>query len=223
MTLDPPRRTYQDAPAKKGPRDVDTAAGVRRMKTLAFALYGGLPLGGAAGFAAGHPFWGLLLGPVLIWAVTIVVAGLAGQGVAFLYLPSGSSAPRRKEYSRAESLEARGEYEAAILAFQAAIVDAPKDGEPYLRIARIYRDGIKKPEEALRWFRRGLSEAEFSRSQEILTRREAAELLIHHLGEPARAAPDLARLAETYAGTPAGIWALEELARIKGEMAGGGP
>ena len=193
---------------------------MRKVKALGFSLYGGLPIGAAAGFMLGHPFWGLLLGPVLIWAVTMIVAGIAGRGVAFLYVPSGSSTPRKPEHSRAEALAVRGEYEGAIAALQTAILDSPQDGEAYLRIARIYRDQIKEPEEALSWFRRGLSEADLPKGLEMLTRREMAELLIHHLKEPSRATPDLARLAEGYPGTTAGKWAEEELARIKKEMLG---
>ena len=121
--------------------------------------------------------------------------------------------------SAAEALAVRGEFEGAILAYQTAIQNVPGDGEAYLRIARIYRDGLKKPEEALLWFRRAVTEAKLSKGQELLTRREMAEFLIHDLHEPRRAAPDLARLAEAYPDTRDGQWAKEELARIKEEMA----
>lgn len=221
MTLDPHMRTFRDIPGKKRMREVDGAARGRKIKTLGFALYGGLPLGAAAGFVAGHPFLGTLLGPVIIWSVATVLSGVAGRGVAFLFLPFGPGTLRKTDYSRAEALVVRGEYEAAILAYEEAIRDAPRDGEAYLRIARIFRDHVKRPEEALLWYQRGLEEAGFSRGQEILTRREMAELFIHHLQEPRRAAPDLARLAEEYPDTVAGKWAGEELARVKREIAGG--
>lgn len=220
MTFDPPRRTGRDVPKKHRVRDVDASARVRKVKALGLALYGGVPIGAAAGYMAGHPFLGLVLGPVLIWTVAMAVTGIAGRGAGRLYMPSGSSTPRRKEHSRAKAFAVRGEYEAAIVAYQDAILEAPEHGEAYLCIARIYRDVLKKPEEALLWFRRGLSDAELSEGQEILTRREMAELLSHHLQEPRRAAPDLARLAETYPRTRGGEWAKEELARIKEEMAG---
>jgi len=217
MTFDPPRKTLRDAPKGHRVGDVDAAARVRKMKALGFALYGGLPIGAAAGFAAGHPFLGLLLGPALIWTVTMAMAGLASRGAGLLFLPSGSSTPRRKEHSRAESLAIRGEYEAAIEEYQKAILDAPKDGDAYLRIARLYRDKVKEPEEALVWFRRSLSDAVLSAGQEVLIRREVAELLIHHLQAPGRAAPDLARLAEAHSGSTVGTWAKKELARIKAD------
>jgi len=221
MTLDPSRRTFRGARPEVKVRDVDGAARARKFKALGFALYGGIPIGIAGGVAAGHPFLGLLLGPILIWTVTMAVAGMAGRVVAFFFIPSGSPTLRKTEHSKAEALAVRGEFEAAIVAYQEAILDAPRDGEPYLRIARIYRDEVKKPEEALSWFRRGLTEAELSKGQEILTQREMAELLIHHLQEPRRAAPDLARLADAYPDAAVGKWAREELARIKEERVKG--
>jgi hypothetical protein len=98
------------------------------------------------------------------------------------------------------------------------VLEAPEEGEPYLRVARLYRDRLEDLEEALRWFKRAIEEATLSKGQEILTRKEIAELLIHRMGEPRRAAPELARLTETYPETPDGQWAREELARIKDEM-----
>jgi tetratricopeptide (TPR) repeat protein len=147
------------------------------------------------------------------------ISSFAGRGAGRVYMPSGSSTPRRREYSRAEALLVRGEYEGAIIAFETAILEDPTDPEPYLRIARLYRDRLEAPEEALQWFRRGLEEAEVSDGQEVLVRREMAELMINRLGEPRRAAPELARLAETFPDTGAGRWAREELAKIKEEMA----
>jgi tetratricopeptide (TPR) repeat protein len=219
MTLDPSRRTFKEVRKHNRVRDVDAVGRARNFKALGFALYGGVPLGLAAGSMMGHPFLGLLLGPALIWTFAMVVAAIAGRGAGVLYMPSGSSTPRRREYSAAEALAVRGEFEGAILAYQAAIQEVPGDGEAYLRIARIYRDGMKKPEEALLWFRRAVTEAQLPKGQEILTRREMAEFLIHDLQEPRRAAPELARLAEAYPSTTDGKWAKEELARIKDEMA----
>ncbi len=219
MTLEPSRRTFKEARKHNRVKDVDAVGRVRKLKALGFALYGGVPLGLAAGSMMGHPLLGLLLGPAIIWTFAMVVAAIAGRGAGVLYMPSGSSTPRRREFSAAEAQAVRGEYEGAILAYQAVIQEVPGDGEAYLRIARIYRDGTKEPEKALRWFRRAVEEAQLPTNLEILTRREMAEYLIHNLQEPKRAAPDLARLVEAYPDTRDGQWAKEELARIKEEMA----
>jgi tetratricopeptide (TPR) repeat protein len=218
MTLEPPERTFKEVGAKGRLRDVDAVSRAHRFKILGWSLFAGLPMGAAAGFAAGHILLGMLLGPVMIWTVAWVVAGVAGRGATFLYMPSGSSTPRKKEYSRAEALAIRGEYEGAVAAYQEAILESPAEGEPYVRIARLYRDRLGDLEEALRWFKKATRDAVLSQGEEILSRKEMAELLIHRLQEPRRAAPELARLAEAYPNTPDGKWAALELARIKEEM-----
>jgi tetratricopeptide (TPR) repeat protein len=218
MTLDPPARTYKEPREKGGLRDVDAVTRAHRVKILGWALFGGLPMGAAAGFAAGHIVLGMILAPLLIGTVAWIVAGVAGKGATFLHMPSGSSTPRKREYSRAEALTVRGDFGAAIDAYELAVLEAPEEGEPYIRIARLQRDKLGDMEEALRWFKKATGEAGLSKGQEILARREMAELLIHRMGEPRRAAPELARLAETYPETLDGQWAREELARIKKEM-----
>ena len=217
MTLDPPRRSYSEAP-RKGPRDVDAAGRAQKIRALGFALYAGLPAGLGTGLLVGHPIVGLLLGPSLVWLVVVGVASLAGRGASALYMPSGASTPRKKGYSRAEALAVRGEYQAAMNEYEAAIAADPCDPEPYLRVARILRDGLKRPADAAFWFRRARREAHLSQGQEIRTLREAAEIYLHHLQEPRKAAPELARLAEAFPETPDGRWASEELARVKEEM-----
>jgi hypothetical protein len=218
MTLDAPERTFKEPPKKGGLRDVDAVGRAYRFKILGWSLFGGLPMGAAAGYAAGHMILGMLLAPLLIFTVAWIVAGAAGKGATLLHSPSGSSTPRKKEYSRAEALAVRGEFQAAIDAYELEVLEAPKEGEPYLRIARLYRDRVGDMGKALRWFKKATEEGRLSKGQEILTRREMAELLIHRMGEPQRAAPDLARLAEAFPNTPDGEWAREELARIKEEM-----
>ena len=218
MTLDPPERRFKEPRKKGGLRDVDAVARAYRVKILGWSLFAGLPMGAAAGYAAGHIVLGMIVAPALIGAVAWAIAASAGQGATLLHMPSGSSTPRKKEYSRAESLAVRGEFQAAVDAYELEVLEAPDEGEPYLRIARLHRDRLDDPDEALRWFKKATIEANLSKGQDILTRREISELFIHRLQEPHRAAPELARLAERYPDTPDGEWALEELARIKEEM-----
>jgi hypothetical protein len=211
--------TYKE-PQKTGRlKDVDATARAEKLRVLGWSLFAGLPMGAMAGMMMGQVFLGMVLAPAVIWTVAMIVSGTAGKGAVFLGVSSGSSTPRRKGYSRAEALAVRGEFEAAINAYQVAILEAPDDGEPYLRVARIYRDQLGDPDEAFRWFRRATDEATLPRGQEILARREMAEYLLHQTEEPQRAAPELARLADAFRGTPDGEWAQEELARIKAEMA----
>lgn len=152
-----------------------------------------------------------------LWILSI--AGRAGSAV---YAPSGSTTPRKREYSLAESYAVRGDYEAAVAAFEQAIGEDPADGQPYLRIARLKRDKMNDAEGAAGWFKRALTEASLASGVHRLTLRELVELYEHRLGTPAKATPLLARMADAHAGSPDGEWAAEELARIKRHMAEGG-
>ena len=231
MALRPPERTYTEPEKRKGPRDVDAAARAQTVHALGWALYAGLPMGIALGgglvkllglggvVSVAVVLLGIVGGPLIIFGVALAVAGAAGKGAGTIYMPSGRGS-RKKEYSRAVALAARGEFQDAIISYEAEILDDPTEPEPYLRIARICRDNLKDHDEALAWFKRATREAELSGGQEIRSRREMAEIYLHHRREPRRAAPELARLAEAYPDTPDGQWAARELAAIKEEMAG---
>jgi len=219
MTLEPPRRTFTEGKPKKGIKDVDAAARAQKLHALGWSLYGGVPFGAAVGALMGNILLGAFLGPFVIYGVVVGIASLSGRGASVVYMPSGSTTPKRKEYSRAKALEVRGEYEDAIRAYEVEILEAPEVAEPYLRIARLFRDERKDPDSAVRWFRRAQREATLSSGETIRTHRELAEIFLHGANEPRRAAPELARLAEAYPDTPDGKWAALELARIKEEMA----
>ena len=219
MTLQPIRRDYPEKPKGSKLRDVDSAGRTRKLQALGWALYGGIPMGAAVGFLSGHLFLGTILGPVLIYGFVMTMAHSAGKGASALYMPSGNSTPKMKEYSRAKALEVRGEHEEAIRAYEVEILDAPEVGEPYLRIARLLRDELKELDLAVHWFRRAQREAALSGGEAIRTHRELAEIFLHTRRDPRRAAPELARLAEAFPDTPDGQWAARELAEIKEEMA----
>ena len=215
MALKPPKRSYSEEPRKSKLKDIDSAGRAQKLHAMGWSLFGGGGLGLALGIFLGHPFFGLLLGPVLVYSVVMAVANTAGEGAGTLYMPSGNSTPKGKGYSRAESLAVRGEYPDAIRAYEVAILEAPEAAEPYLRIARLYRDELKELEPAVYWFRRAQREARLSGGEAIRTHRELAEIFLHLRREPRKAAPELARLAESYPDTQDGKWAARELAEIK--------
>jgi tetratricopeptide (TPR) repeat protein len=219
MALDPKRRSYSEAPENSKLRDVDAAARAQRLHGLGWSLYGGVPLGVVVGMVVGHPFLGLILGPALIFGVVSLIARSAGKGAGVLYMPSGSSTPRKREYSRAKALEVRGEFMEAIKAYEMEIQSDPAVGEPYLLVARLYRDELKELDLAAYWFRKAQREAVLSGGEAIRSQRELAEIFLHLRHEPRRAAPILAQLSEMYPQTPDGEWAARELAEIKEAMA----
>jgi hypothetical protein len=219
--LDPPRRTFSAERPRKGPREVDAAARAQKLHAWGWSLYGGVPFGVGIGLLTGHLLLGIFLGPVIVYAFVAGIAALSGKGASVFYMPSGATTPKKKDYSRAKSLTVRGEYEEAIRAYEAEILDAPHLAEPYLCIARLYRDHLKELDTAVHWFRRARREAVLSQGESIRAYREVAEIFLHIRKEPTRAAPELARLAQEYPHTPDGQWAARELAEVKETMVRG--
>mgnify|MGYP001591330394 CR=1 FL=1 len=222
------RRTFSELPKGKGLRDSDAGQNMVLLKAVVSGIYGGV-LGGLAAFMLvrnGAPLWVAALCPVGGWlAVTLValaIANSAGSAASNLYSPASGAPPRPKEYSQAESLVARGRYEEAVDAFELAVAEDPGDPTPYLRIARVYRDHLAKPEDAARWFRRAVRESAPPPGTLFLARKELVEIYTHRLGAPERALPELARMAEELAGTQEGDWAAREIRDIKARVSEGG-
>jgi tetratricopeptide (TPR) repeat protein len=213
------RRTFSEQPPRQGGlRDGDAVDQAMLVWSfIAGAL--GLVMGSFLGVFVAHegwPTWIAFLCPFsgaagVVGLVRLVVGG-GTQAAGTVYNPSGRTTPHRKEHSRAESLAARGLYEEAVTAFEAAVAEDPADPWPYLRVARIYRDHLGRPEDAARWFRRASREA---RAPSVLARKELVELYVHRMNAPGKAVPELARMAEELAGTPEGEWAAAELRHAK--------
>ena len=199
----------------KSPRDIDAARRARILMAASWSLAGGV-IGGFAGRFIGV---GALIGFIAGFSVTFLVSLAIVEGVGNLmgtiHNPSGKSTPVIREYSYPESLAIRGRYEDAIDVYQVCCTDYPEDPEPYVRIGRIYRDNLNQHDEALLWFKRARSEATVHRGIELLITQEIIEIYTRRMNTPERAIPELARLAEKYAGDPAGDSAKQELNRLR--------
>jgi len=87
-----------------------------------------------------------------------------------------------------------------------------------LRLARVYRDHLNDHERSISWFRNAANRTGCDAPTEIGALRELIEVYTHRMREPARALPDLARLASKHGGTTSGEWARKQIADIKKEM-----
>jgi tetratricopeptide (TPR) repeat protein len=206
-------------------RDSDAAFRARMLLAAAWALFAGAGIGGAlgyllvertglsggAGVAVALLVMAAMTGAVL--AVALLSSEVAGRAASGLLHPGGGRP--RSDHSLPRSLLARGLVEEAVRAFEVAVATDPTDPEPYLEIARIERDRLARPEEALGWFRRARDQARLGPGEARVLIREIAELARKHLRDPARAAPDLARHLAAHEGTPEGEWARAELAELK--------
>jgi tetratricopeptide (TPR) repeat protein len=124
-------------------------------------------------------------GFLLVGAVTTLLS--EGGGPA-------KSTPVKREYSYPESLAARGRYEDAIDGYQVCCADYPEDPEPYVRIARLYRDHFEMYDEALFWVKRARSESALNSGRELLITQEIIEVYTCRIGQPRKAIPELASL-----------------------------
>jgi len=211
-----PKRRY--ATKKRLRQDVDQAARAVFLKKLALTLPGGV-IGALAGWFVGFGIVpGFLAGALLVYLITSGFVAGAASLMGKIHNPSAESTPRRKEYSRAEALAVRGQYDQAIEAYEVALSEAPEDPEPYVRIARIYRDDLKRYDEALFWFKRARSDASIDRGRELLVAQEIIEIHSRRLGSPERAIPELARLIDRFPDDPVADWARGEMGRLKQQM-----
>lgn len=210
----PPKRTYQEK-QKSRLKDVDSTARVRNLHMLAYSLPGGVAGALGSWFGGFGPLPGFVIGCSVVFVVTKTISESSGSAAGTIYHPSGRSTPVKHEYSYAESLVARGRYEEATVAYEVAVSEFPDDPEPYLRIARLYRDKLEEYEQAVFWFKRARNDSAISSGQELLATQEIIEVYRDKLRTPKRAIPELARLLDRFPDNQTAGWARTELARLK--------
>ncbi len=208
-------------------RDRDTADDVQRLRTLVWSGVGlifGIPLGAMLHNKFGWPLLPAIVGSGavlsgVIYAVARLTTLGAGRAASTVYNPSGSSTPYQHDYSLAEAMVAQGDYRNAAVLYRDYIDADPTNGEACLRLARLLRDHLHQYDEAARRFRAARQRGKQSSRGELLITRELIEMALAQQHDPPRAAPELARLAERFPGTPEARWAREELAEIRKRIA----
>ena len=227
MSQNPVRRTYSERSRQSWLQRLGTDTKSRWAHAGGYLAMAGFFWGGLLGFLAGGLPGSVLgaLGGILVLGVgvggliTLVTGKTAELGGGALYNPSGRSTPRKPEYSRAQALAVQARWDEAVLAYHEHVARDPEVPDAYLALARVLIDGKRDYEEAARWLRRARRDARLSRGQDIFVARSLIELYWHRLGEPRRAAPELARLAEKYSDLPEGQRAADDLAEVKRQMA----
>ena len=211
-------------PRKKRLKDTDLADKALRLQAGLWALAVASTMGtlGGAGIAymnGLNMITGAVLGFVLmssgVYFGSMRILGGAASAVEMLHNPSGSSTPAKREYSRAQSLVARGLYEEATVAYEVHCLEYKEDPEPYFRLARLLRDHLNKPEESVSWFKRARADAKLTSGQQLQITQEIIELYIRSLRQPRKALPELAYLCKEFPDTPAAEGARRELAEMR--------
>lgn len=155
-------------------------------------------------------------GAVYGYFIGWVVCG-EGAGVAVTTLLTGSGIRPEPDHSRAQALEQRGEYDAALAAYREAHSADPGAPLPYLAMARL-RERRGEREGAVQTLRDALARARLSPEQEVLCLRRLADMHAD-AGHPRGAAGDLARYLERRPDGLGAAWARAELRDIKDEVA----
>ena len=213
--------------AKRKMSNVDAIDRINKVKAavwgLAVGLVLGFPVGGFIIYSTGNVLLGILMGPVFcgggVTLGSMWITKGAASSIQQIHAPSGDSTPYKREYSYEKSLVARGQYEQALAAFELAAIEFPDDPDPYFEAARLCKNDLDRPEDAITWYRRARSDANLSHGQEFLAMQEIVELYVRKLKNPRRAIPELAMLADRFPDEPAGQAAKKELVEIREMLA----
>jgi tetratricopeptide (TPR) repeat protein len=197
-------------------KDVDSAATAQRFRAAVWAVFV-CPVFGFVGLIR-YGFVGLVVGCLIGFAVVYfgatILADRVGNTGAAMYFGSGSSTPAKREYSLGDALVMQEKYADAVAEFERNAAVYADDPEPRLRLARLYRDRVKQPEQALHWFKQALSLEKIDAGSEAMAARELVELC-NKLMQPERAIPALARISERHPSTATGTWARAQLEELK--------
>lgn len=225
----PERRRALDPPKPRGRlRNVDLGARVYRLKAgmwgVAVAVLGiaaGSLASAIGGTFAAFPMiaMGSMLAGALVYILATHLTERAGRAAQTIYNPSGDSTPPLRGYSYAESLVKRARYGDAAAAYELYCLEDPTDPEPYLRLARLYRDQLNQYEDAVTWFRRARSDAQMNAGQHLLVIQELIDIYLRQLKTPRKAIPELALICERFPGTAQAEAAEAELAEMRDMLA----
>ena len=193
------------------------------MRAGAWGAFTALFMGPFIGYALAERGVPLLVGvpasAIAIFAIVTIggngLAHVVGEGVrSAVWGPKGLREPG-PGWSRVESLVARGEYAEALAEYRVLAERHPDVPEVSLRIGRLLSQQMGEYEAAVVWLRRARTTGTLAPQVDVQVGREVVAIYTTKLHDPARALPELARMAEVYRGTETAAWAASELAAVK--------
>jgi len=186
--------------------------------TVLFSVLGvplilGMPL--AAGLAGAFVWGGLRF------------ATLVGNSFAHFVLPSGKSTPYEHQFSREESLAARGDIAGALEELEAGIAATPI-ADPAginvrLRAAELYMGKGNDPKRAAALFREIQRFPALSASQDVYVSNRLIDLLLGPLRQPNRALVELRRIIDRYPNSAVAAHSRAAIVTIKRQLSEEGP
>jgi hypothetical protein len=150
------------------------------------------------------------------------LASAAGHGFARFVLPTGESTPYEHQFSREESLVARGDIAAAADAYEAAVASHPTTTPAgisvRIRAAELYMGAGANPARAAELFREIQRIPGVAPTQDIYVSNRLIDLLLGPLKQPSRALVELRRIIERYPTSSAATHARAALTTVRRQI-----
>ena len=199
-------------------------AGIR-IRVLTYGIMaGGITLPIAAAFGVklglrGLPYIAFVFGvPIAVGLIvrTMMWKVMAGsETVVRTMLEGGSSTPYTEQYSYQQTLVMQGRTAEALESFEAIMAEPNSGVAVRIRAAELYVREAKNHARAAELMQEVIRHPACTSGEEIYAANRLADLLGNHLGQPGKALVQLRRLADRYAGTPAGERAREAIRALK--------
>ncbi len=190
-----------------------------RYKALSYSGAGGVIGAVAFGYVGINPILGFAVGVAISYFTTMLLAESVASLVEKIHNPSGKSTPHRREYSRARAHQIRGEFEQAIAIWELYCTEYPEDPEPYIELARLYRNELGDFENAVHWFKKARNESDIESGRALLATQEIIEVYTQKMDQPKRAIPELVLLLEKWPGSPGVDVARQQLQDLRAQLA----
>lgn len=136
-------------------------------------------------------------------------------GGLFFRATQGTRGTSPTEFSDAQALAIRGLHRKALERYRQYADERPRDPRPLILGARLLRDDLSDYGAAVAWLQEAQRREPLDAEAGITIGRELVELFEERLGDPSRALPELARMADRYRGSRAGDWAARRLAELR--------
>ena len=196
-----------------------------RIRVATYGLMaGGVSLPIVAAFAfklniRGLPFIAFLIVVPLVIGVLVrtmmwrIMNG--SEAVVRVMLEGGSSTPYTEQYSYQQTLVMQGRLNEALESYEAIIAEPNSAPDVRIRAAELYVREAKNHTRAAELLQEVIRHPRCTSGEEVYAANRLADLFSNHLGEPGKALVQLRRLADRYAGTPAGDRAREAIRVLK--------
>ena len=141
-------------------------------------------------------------------------AGGAGQVIARIVAPSGSTTPYERTFSYQQALAIKGDVAGALESYEAVIAESPNEIEAHVQAAELYASNAN-PTRAIELFRAVRAIPMLSAARAIYVSNRLIDLYLGPASNDGRALVELRRLIELYPDSDTARRAREALGKLK--------